>query len=682
MKNLLRKINVNVILVIWIYMDFIALLMGLLIPGFYGSLIKYFIFSLLTLVALVHSNFYISKKLLYFIIIYLSLLCLNILLVDYKYYVIIDGLTSLVMLLPCFYIVSNKEFNFDSFLEKWNDFSYVNSIFILLSFILYYFKIASYNIFAVIILPNLLIQCYSYSKVKEKKMNLLYIITEFLLLILFGGRLASMVACIIILYALIFLRKTTVKRKLITFGSLFLAGVLILINLKYILWGINSILKFLNISSRNIILLSEQLESGSLWSNLYLSRRDIIYTKLLDYLKYTWLLPSGFGVTRYLSNGAFYHAHNIFLQMATMFGVPLSIVLIVIFVIYFKKRLFSSKKMANFLVLLLIFYGVRSIFDTYFLTHYASVLLLALVFLYQEKEYVSFKKMVMSVVTNILWLLPNRALAHKIFYFLRTRKKLNLDDPKTLNEKIQYLIANVHEQREADLADKYKVRDYIKKLGYDDLLPKLYATYSSVDEIDISKLPDTFVLKANNTSGYVFVCTDKKKFDLEFVKKQLDIAMHQNFGKKSLEYHYSLIRPLIVCEEYIGEIDDLPIDYKFYCFDGKVDSVLLNTNRTKELKFDFYDLNFKYLNYIYDNFKNGHKAKKPKNFDKMVKIASDLSKGFPFVRVDLYNCNGKIYFGEMTFTPHSGVIDYITEEGQRYYGSLVDLSEVKKHEQD
>lgn len=286
--------------------------------------------------------------------------------------------------------------------------------------------------------------------------------------------------------------------------------------------------------------------------------------------------------------------------------------------------------------------------------------------------------MLKKIYHTFLSYLP-KPLAHKIFYYANTNKLLNLKNPKDFNEKIQYLMVYKYRKKYGDLADKYLVRDFIKAKGYEKLLPKLYGVYDDAEKIDIEKLPSQFVLKTNHGSGGIFICKDKNTFDIDNTKKELNKLLKESFSKKCLEYHYDYIKPKIICEEYLKDKQKTnPDDYKFYCYDGHVECMLLCTERETGLKLDYYDLNWNYLNYAKEEFRSHKKHKKPKNFKQMIDIAKDLSKGFAFVRVDLYEINGQIYFGELTFTPYAGVVNYNDQATLDYLGSLIKLDNVKK----
>ena len=283
------------------------------------------------------------------------------------------------------------------------------------------------------------------------------------------------------------------------------------------------------------------------------------------------------------------------------------------------------------------------------------------------------KKIIKRIYKTILYKLP-KSVGRKILYFQRMKRKLNLKNPQDLNEKINWLIVNEYNKMHGELADKYKVREYVSKKGYSNILPKLYGIYEDANDIDFNKLPKNFVLKPNNGCGHIFVFTNKEKINKDKCIKELNLAIKRNFAKESLEYHYSFIEPKIICEQYLDDGEnELPLDYKFFCFDGKANCIQLCSDRNGKNYRDFYDLNGNKLNYSLKDRRSNKEFVVPKNFDKMIEIANSLSKGFKFVRVDLYNIKGKIFFGELTFSPCAGFNKYVTQEALDYLGSLIDL---------
>lgn len=267
------------------------------------------------------------------------------------------------------------------------------------------------------------------------------------------------------------------------------------------------------------------------------------------------------------------------------------------------------------------------------------------------------KRVLNDILLSTLTLI-SPTLNTKYFYYRRIGEKINLDNPVKFNEKIQWLKLNVYpkERIYSVCADKYKVREYVEKIGCKEILIDLIGVYDNPEEIDWNKLPKKFVLKWNFGSALNIVCADKSKLDEKETKKLLRKWKRKNFHLRTSEMHYKYINKKLICEKYLG--DDIK-DYKFYCYDGKVSCVMVcDERKDSHAKTYYFDKNWKFLrDYSIDgkNADKNFKIDKPKSLDKMFDYASKLSKGFPFVRVDLYNINGKIYFGELTFTPHAGL---------------------------
>ncbi len=283
------------------------------------------------------------------------------------------------------------------------------------------------------------------------------------------------------------------------------------------------------------------------------------------------------------------------------------------------------------------------------------------------------KKIIRNVYYKILWILPKKV-ALKIKYKFSTGKKLDMKNPKDFNQKILYLLANTYDDLVTKCADKYRVREFIKEKGLSQYLPKLYGVYENANEIPFGKLPNEYVLKTNHGCGCTIIKQNTKDINEYETIKKLNKSLKTNYAKSTLEYQYSKIKPLIICEEYLREYGKKnPTDYKFYCFNGHVECVLICTERDKKLKLAYYDLNWNKLNYTTKEYINAGIIEKPKNLKQMIKIASKISQGFPWVRVDLYNINGKIYIGELTFTPAAGIIKYNTQESLDYLGTLIKI---------
>lgn len=244
--------------------------------------------------------------------------------------------------------------------------------------------------------------------------------------------------------------------------------------------------------------------------------------------------------------------------------------------------------------------------------------------------------------------------------------KVNWDNPRNVNEKMQWLICYSDTTEWTLLADKYKVREFIKEKGYEKLLVPLLGVWKNPEEIDFDSLPDKFVLKCNHDSASTKIVDKKsKEFDkdelINFYKQKLKIK----YGYIGCEPHYNKMKPLVIAEEFLEEDNGFSSlnDYKFWCNDGKVDYVSVMYDRTSESVCEtVYDLSWnahpEFLK-SYGRYKSEDRIlPRPQKLDEMVEIAKSLSKGFPIVRVDLYEVNGKIYFGEMTFTPTAGRMGY------------------------
>ena len=270
----------------------------------------------------------------------------------------------------------------------------------------------------------------------------------------------------------------------------------------------------------------------------------------------------------------------------------------------------------------------------------------------------------------------------KISYFLFMGESINFCNPVTLNQKINWLKLYDRKVEYTDMADKYNAKEYVSKIIGDDYIIPTLGVWSSFDDIDFSKLPNQFVLKCTHDYGSTVICKDKRKLIRESVKKRINRCLNRNFFWLGREWTYKNIKPRIIAEQYMQNTETKDLrDYKFYCFRDVVDSVLICVGRESgSTKFYFFDKEWNLKRYN----KRGKEAPadftlpKPENMDEMFEIAKKLSvaSGAPFLRVDLYNVNGKIYFGELTFYPDCGMDRNRLPETDEYFGSLVDLTKV------
>lgn len=262
-------------------------------------------------------------------------------------------------------------------------------------------------------------------------------------------------------------------------------------------------------------------------------------------------------------------------------------------------------------------------------------------------------------------------------YFIFWKKVPNLKNPQTFSEKIQWIKIYGDLGKYSKYADKYEVRKYVTEtVGKKYLIP-LIGVWEKVEEIDFNKLPNKFIIQTTHGKDYNFICKDKTLLDKEKVKKMLKKWVKQNYYQTAREVQYKHIKPKIICLKYLEDESGNLNDYKFFCNKGEPQIIEVITGNVEEHTLDLLDLNWGKLPIFlaYPNSKRN--PKKPKNLQKMINLSKKLSKSFPFVRVDLYSVNNRIYFGELTFTPGSG-LDLIKPNKANYeLGKLIDLSNFK-----
>lgn len=275
-------------------------------------------------------------------------------------------------------------------------------------------------------------------------------------------------------------------------------------------------------------------------------------------------------------------------------------------------------------------------------------------------------KKLMLIISDISIRLFGKKLSYKLRYFHNRGRWPNLKNPKDLSERIIAMILAKDFKKYADFADKVKVREYIKSKGLEHILLKHYAVWDNPKKIEIDSLPEKFILKANNGCGNHFICKDKSKFDLENAKSSLEKTLNIKY---IYETHYNAIKPLVFAEELLDTgTDSWPTDYKFTCVNGKVDHIFGAVEREVKTKYFTLDLDWNVLPYTKDEYLPKKYPPKPHKLKDMVEIAGILCKDFYFVRVDLYEHNDKIYFGELTFSPWGGVMYSYTDESLKIIG--------------
>ena len=259
-----------------------------------------------------------------------------------------------------------------------------------------------------------------------------------------------------------------------------------------------------------------------------------------------------------------------------------------------------------------------------------------------------------------------------------THHKLNLKNPVRYTEKLQYLRLFVYPKDNLVIkaASRDGAREYVKEKGYEDLLIPIYGIFDKFDDIDFDKLPNQFVIKCTHACAFNEIVRDKSKFDKIASRKKFNKWLKTNYGNQTIERHYSPIKPRIIVEQYLGEIDSLPTEYKIHVFNGKARSMYVVTGRGVDIRYNNYYIDWEEFDGSQFNGwkKREEKLPIPSNWDEMVKIAEKLGEDFPFVRVDLYNINGKIYFSELTFTPAKGTLILDDDKCDFEMGEWLDIS--------
>ena len=279
------------------------------------------------------------------------------------------------------------------------------------------------------------------------------------------------------------------------------------------------------------------------------------------------------------------------------------------------------------------------------------------------KKIISSKKLRFKIL-SFLSIIPDKQML-QLQYFIKHGRILNLSNPKRYTEKMQWYKLYYRNDLMPICVDKNRVREYIAQKGLSDILVKQHGAYDRVDDIDFDMLPDKFIMKTTNGSGTNYICKDKKDINAEEVKKMFQNYFEQSNSSAGREWVYNNAEKKIIIEELLEDdtqSDGAICDYKFLCFNGKPEYVVYDVDRFTEHKRNIYDTNWNNLNIASDCPCCEREIAPPENLDKMLEIAKTLCADFPAVRVDLYNIKGKIYFGELTFFPWSGYVQYKPDE--------------------
>lgn len=260
---------------------------------------------------------------------------------------------------------------------------------------------------------------------------------------------------------------------------------------------------------------------------------------------------------------------------------------------------------------------------------------------------------------------------------------IDLEHPKTFNEKLNWLKLYDRNPEYSRLVDKFAVKKYVaERIGEKYVIPLIGGPWYSFDEIPLDTLPQQFVLKTSHDCGGVYLCKDKSSFDADKARKFLTSHLNRDYYLTGREWPYKNVKPCIFAEEYMSDVGDSDqlTDYKFFCFDGQVKALFVATDRQRknaETKFDFFDVNFSHLPIVQGHPNADRQIECPPTFEKMKELASELSRGFPELRVDFYNVGNQIYFGELTLFHFSGFVPFVPSQWDLKFGEWINLPDKK-----
>ncbi len=300
-----------------------------------------------------------------------------------------------------------------------------------------------------------------------------------------------------------------------------------------------------------------------------------------------------------------------------------------------------------------------------------------------KNQRASFRSEINSLIFNLIlnsWIslskwITSDVLFLKVYYFLKMREFLNIGNPKTYTQKIQWLKLHNTNSLYSMMVDKYQVREIIKdKLGEEYSIP-LLGVWNSFDQIDFAQLPEQFVLKTTHDSGTVIICNNLSTFDKISAKRKLEKSLKRNYFYKSREYPYKFAIPRIIAEKYMHDETQTELtDYKFFCFQGVPEFLQITTINNGEKLVCYFDMEFNPMPFYTGTSKaDPGLFHKPDDFEKMIEIARLLSQNIIHVRIDLYYINKRIYFGEYTFHNNGGIVNFSPSEWNNIIGEMIDL---------
>lgn len=284
------------------------------------------------------------------------------------------------------------------------------------------------------------------------------------------------------------------------------------------------------------------------------------------------------------------------------------------------------------------------------------------------------KKVILRKIKEVLKFLPDKVYI-QLYYFAQFKHFCNLKNPKTYNEKLNWLKLNDRNPEYTKMVDKYAVKKYVSNIIGEEYIIPTIGIWDNFDDINFDLLPNQFVLKCTHDSEGIVIVKDKSNFNKEDAREKINKALKSNFYYIGREWPYKNIKPRIIAEKYMEDKECGELrDYKFFCFNGQPKAMFIASDRgIGDTKFDYFDLNFKHLDIIQHYPNSKQKIDRPKEFDKMIELSRILSKKLIHVRVDFYEVNGQVYFGELTFYHFSGFQPFIPEKWDEIFGKWLEL---------
>lgn len=297
-------------------------------------------------------------------------------------------------------------------------------------------------------------------------------------------------------------------------------------------------------------------------------------------------------------------------------------------------------------------------------------------------KYAKIKKLIVFLAGVDILKIPDKQFL-KWNYEIKMSKKLDLENPQTFNEKLQWLKLYDRNPEYTKMVDKYEVKKYVANIISKEYIIPTIRIYDKFEDIDFETLPNQFVIKCTHDSGGLVICEDKTKLEINEARKKINKSLKRNYYYVGREWPYKNVKPRIIVEKYMeNNSGEEIIDYKLFCFNGVPRIILVCSERfsSKNMCETWFDEDWNYLDITENNHRTDKTIKCPINFDEMKILARKLSDGIPFLRCDFYEVNEKIYFGELTFFPASGFEKFEPNEWDKKLGDMLELPRERKVE--